>query len=581
MPTKDLRGAELLANPIRNRGTAFTDAERTALGLHGLLPPHVETLAEQARRAWDAFQRKSDALERHIYLRALQDTNEVLFYRVLLDHIAETLPVVYTPVVAEACRQFSQIYRRPRGLFLSYPRREELAALLRNRAQREIDVIVVTDGERILGIGDQGVGGLAISIGKLALYSLIGGIHPARTLPIVLDLGTNNRERLQDPEYLGWRHERLQGEAYDRFLESFVAAVACEMPRVCLQWEDFAGAHARPLLDRYRERLLSFNDDIQGTAAVALGAALAAVRAAGGRFRDQQWVFFGAGTAALGVADVFRAAMAAEGLPEAEARAAFWLVDSRGLVHAGRNDLSPEKRAYAQPLERVAGWKVASHFLPGSLPLVARRARFDPRQETPAGAQDVSKLPPKDALGRIGLAEVIENVRATGLIGLSTTPGAFTEAIVRSMAAKVERPLIFPLSNPTECSEARPEDLRIWTEHRALIATGSPFPATAQCNNVYIFPAVGLGAVAGRARRISDRMMMTAGRALAQLAPVRLKPGAPLLPGLEELRGVALEIAIAVAAEAQREGLAPRCDEDELRAEITSAQWAPVYAGVR
>jgi len=522
-----LRGAELLANPILNRGTAFTDAERSALGLHGLLPPQVETLEEQAQRAWEAYQRKSDDLERHIYLRALQDANEVLFYRVLLDHIAETMPVVYTPVVAEACREFSHIYRRPRGLILSYPRRAELRTMLRNRPYRKVDVIVATDGERVLGIGDQGVGGLGIPIGKLALYTLIGGIHPARTLPIVLDVGTNNQERLRDPEYLGWRHERLDGAAYDEFLEEFVAAVEEEMPGVLLQWEDFATRHARTLLDRYRERLLSFNDDIQGTAAVALAAALSAVGATGGRFRDQQWVFFGAGSAALGVADYFRTAMQQEGLSQSEARAAFWLVDSNGLVHQGRDDLNPEKRAYAQPLARLVNWR-----------------------RGPGGA--------------LGLSDVIHNIRATGLIGLSTVAGAFDEGIVRELARKVDRPLILPLSNPTECCEAHPDDLRRWSDGRALVASGSPFPGVAQCNNVYIFPAVGLGVVASRAHRVTDAMMMTAARELARHSPARQDPKAPLLPPLEDLREVAREVAVAVAGK-------------RLRARVAAAQWTPAY----
>src|SRR5881296_3146563 len=340
------RGMELLNRQGLNKGTAFTDEERTALGLHGLLPPQVERLDGQAARAYEAYKRKDDDLERHIYLRALQDTNEVLFYRLLLDHIEEMTPIVYTPVVALACQQFSHIYRRPRGLFISYPLRNSIPALLRNRPNPEIDVIVVTDGERILGIGDQGAGGLGIPIGKLSLYTLVGGIRPERTLPIVLDVGTNNVERLKDPEYLGWRHERVTGDAYYDFVDQFVQAVKHELPDACLQWEDFATPHARPLLERYRDQLLTFNDDIQSTAAVALGAILGAVKVAGKSLKDQQIVFLGAGSAGIGVADFLRAAMRDDGLSDKEARSHFWVVDKDGLLHSERKDLSPEQSVY-------------------------------------------------------------------------------------------------------------------------------------------------------------------------------------------------------------------------------------------
>src|SRR5712672_521022 len=341
------RGMDLLVHPALNKATAFTEEERSNRGLHGLLPPHVETLEEQLVRAYEAYKRKDDDLERHIYLRALQDTNEVLFYRLLLDHVEEMTPMVYTPVVGLAIQQFSHIYRRPRGLFLSYPLRDSIPTLLRNRPNPEIDVIVVTDGERILGIGDQGAGGLGIPIGKLSLYTAIGGIRPERTLPIVLDVGTNNTERLEDPEYLGWRHERVTGQEYYDFVEQFVQAVKQELPNVCLQWEDFATPHARPILERYRDELLTFNDDIQGTAAVALGAILGAIGVTRKRLREQQIVFLGAGSAAVGVADYLRAALVQDGLSEAEASGRFWLVDKDGLLHTGRTDLTPAQRVYA------------------------------------------------------------------------------------------------------------------------------------------------------------------------------------------------------------------------------------------
>src|SRR5690348_8930819 len=330
-----LRGIELLNTQILNKGTAFTGQERTELGLHGLLPPQIEGLDEQVVRAHQAFQRKQDPLERHIYLRALQDTNEVLFYRLLLDHIEQMTPIVYTPVVGLACQQFSHIYRRPRGLFISYPLRDSIPTLLRARPNRDVDVIVVTDGERILGIGEQGAGGRGIPLGKLSLYTLIGGLRPERTLPIVLDVGTNNAERLKAPEYLGWRHERVTGQAYFDFVDQFVQAVKQELPNTCLQWEDFATPHARPILERYRDQLLTFNDDIQGTAAVALGAILGAVKVAGRPLKEQQIVMLGAGSAGIGVADLLRAAMRDAGLSEEDARRRFWFVDKDGLLHSG------------------------------------------------------------------------------------------------------------------------------------------------------------------------------------------------------------------------------------------------------
>src|ERR1700757_4455704 len=338
------RGTELLERPLLNKGTAFTEEERAEFGLHGILPPHLETLDEQVVRAYEAYKRKDEDLERHIYLRALQDANEILFYRLLLDHIEEMTPMVYTPIVALACEQFSHIYRRPRGLFISYPLRDFIPQLLRNRPNKDVDVIVVTDGERILGIGDQGAGGLGIPIGKLSLYTLIGGIRPERTLPIVLDVGTNNSERLNDPEYLGWRHERVAGQEYLDFVDRFVQAVKQELPETCLQWEDFATPHARPLLERYQSELLTFNDDVQGTAAVVLGAVVGASKVAGKSMKEHQIVFVGAGSAAIGVADYLRVAMVEEGLSENEARARFWIVDKDGLLDSERRDLSDEQK---------------------------------------------------------------------------------------------------------------------------------------------------------------------------------------------------------------------------------------------
>ena len=409
-------------------------------------------------------------------------------------------------------------------------------------------MLVVTDGERILGIGDQGAGGLGIPIGKLSLYTLIGGIRPERTLPIVLDVGTNNAERLKDPEYLGWRHERVTGQAYFDFVDQFVQAVKQELPNTCLQWEDFATPHARPILDRYRDQLLTFNDDIQGTAAVALGAVLGAVAVAGTALKDQQIVMLGAGSAGIGVADFLRAALRDTGLSDEDARRRFWFVDKDGLLHSGRTDLTPEQRVYAQPRERMAAWTPTTHS--------------------------------------IGLADVIEKINATILIGLSTAHGAFSESIVREMARKVKRPIIFPLSNPTSKSEATAGDLIRWTDGRALVATGSPFAPVpcggrdipiAQCNNIYIFPAIGLGVVAAGARRVTDTMILAAARALGEKSPALADPSASLLPRLRDLRDVAAHIAIAIGRQAQRDGVAPQTSDAELRERVAATQWTPAY----
>jgi len=429
---------------------------------------------------------------------------------------------------------------------------DSIPALLHNRPNRDVDVIVVTDGERILGIGDHGAGGLGIPIGKLSLYTLIGGIHPARTLPIVLDVGTNNSERLKDPEYLGWRHERITGPAYFDFVDQFVLAVKQELPGTCLQWEDFATPHARPILQRYRDQLLTFNDDIQGTSAVALGAILGAVKVAGKSLKDQQIVMLGAGSAGIGVADGLGEAMKGEGLSETEARSHFWVIDKDGLLHSGRKDLTAEQNVYVQAESRISGW-------------------------------------PRTSNGQIGLADVIQKIDATVLIGLSTVGGAFTEPIVREMARKVQRPVILPLSNPTTKSEAKPEDLIRWTEGRALIATGSPFAPVhyggrqipiAQCNNVYIFPAIGLGVVATGARRVTEPMMLAAARTLGANSPALKDTAASLLPPLQEIRRVAAEIAFAVGIEAQNDGVAPKLSEDELRQRVVKAQWMPAYTGL-
>ncbi len=548
------RGPALLEDPLVNRGTAFTEDERGRSGLHGLLPPHVETLEDQALRAWQQVQAAPDDLARHVVLRALQDTNEVLFYRVLSEHVRETLPLVYTPTVGAACEQFSRIYRRSRGLFVSYPDRHRLLEVLRNRPVRDVDVIVVTDGERILGLGDQGVGGMGIPVGKLSLYTLVGGIAPDRTLPIVLDVGTSNTALIDDPAYLGWRHERIVGDDYLAFVDAFVDAVTAELPGVLLQFEDFASTHALPLLDRYRNRLLTFNDDIQGTAAVVVGALTAAVTTSGTPMDDQRIVMLGAGSAGIGVADRLVQLMGTAGVTEADAVARVFVVDRTGLLVSGREDLSDAQRRYAKTPDQLSEWR------------------------------DVAPAPGGGPA--LDLAAVVSQVHPTVLIGLSTATGAFTEDIVRDMAAHADRPIIFPLSNPTSRSEAVPQDLSDWTGGRALIATGSPFPpvsrdgrevVVSQCNNVFIFPAVGLGVVASRATRVTDSMLLAASVALGAASPIHRDPSAPLLPDVEELPHVAVTIAEAVARQAVEDGVAPVLDARELARAVRGARWSPTY----
>jgi malate dehydrogenase (oxaloacetate-decarboxylating) len=547
------RGRLLLERSLLNKGTAFTGDERRTFGLLGLLPPAQETLGEQAARAYEAYRPKPTDLERHIYLRQLQDANETLFYRLLLDHLAEMMPIVYTPTVGLACEQFSHVYRRPRGLFISYAERDDIDAILENADSPRVEVIVVTDGERILGLGDQGAGGMGIPIGKLSLYTACGGIHPATTLPILLDVGTNNDERLRDPLYIGWRHKRISGSEYDQFVDAFVQAVKRKFPRVLLQWEDFAQPHAGPLLDRYRDQLCTFNDDIQGTAAVTTGTLLAAVAAAGGRLRDHRVAILGAGSAGCGIAEQMVAAMVEEGLSDREARANFFLIDRPGLLHDGLEGLRSFQSKLAQPKDRIAPWPVA----PGQ---------------------------------PIGLIDVVKNARPTILIGTSGQPGTFTAEIVRAMMAYAKRPIIFPLSNPTSRSEATPADLIAWTDGRALIATGSPFDDVtyegrrfpiAQCNNSYIFPGLGLGILASEAKRVSDAMFMAAARALAEYSRAGPDPAAAVLPPLAESRQVSRAIALAVGAAAQREGLAPPRSPEELEQKVDAKIWEPRYLPIK
>ncbi|QEG37198.1 NAD-dependent malic enzyme [Bythopirellula goksoeyrii] len=541
-------GIDRIEDPLLNKGTAFTPEERQKYRLLGLLPPHIDSLEEQVVRAYDAFSAEETDLDKHIFLRELQDENETLFYRLLLEHVAEMMPIVYTPIVGKACEEFSHIYRRARGVFVSYPDRELMDDIL-SHVDREIDVIVVTDGERILGLGDQGAGGMGIPIGKLSLYSLCGGIHPARTLPMLLDLGTNNAERIDDPRYIGWRHERIKGAEYDNFIEQFVEAVMKRFPNVLLQWEDFASVDAERILKKYRDRLCTFNDDIQGTAAVTSGTILAAIQSAGGKLADQRFVMLGAGSAGVGITGQLVGSIVASGKSEAEARDMFYVIDRNGLLHDGRTDLDEVLMPLAQKQANLAGWDC-------------------------------------DTKGSISFADVVRNAKPTVLVGATGQQGAFTEAIIREMASHTERPVIFPLSNPTSHAEAIPADLLKWTDGKARIATGSPFDPVeyngkthviSQCNNSYIFPAMGLGILAAKANRVTDGMFTAAAEALKECSPALADPTAPLLPPLSKIRDCARHIGIAVARQAQQDGVAQTTVAEELEKRIDQTMWTPQY----
>ena len=547
-----LRGQDVLHRPLLNKGTAFTPEERTALGLTGLLPPAVKTLEQQAARAYGQFREQPNDLARNVYLAALHDRNEVLFYRLVTTHLREMLPIVYTPTVARAIQQYSHEYRRPRGVFLSIDHPELVEESLRSlgAGPEDIDLIVATDGERILGIGDWGVGGVDIAIGKLAVYTAAGGIHPARVLPVVLDVATDRQSLLDDEQYLGNRHPRVRGVAYDEFTDLYVDTAARLFPNALLHWEDFGADNARRLLERYRPRYRTFNDDMQGTGAMTLAAVSAALRVTGGRIRDQRVVLLGCGTAGVGIADQLRAAMVADGLGQEEAVRRFWGLGRRGLITSDMiGTLRDFQVAYARPAEELNGW--------------ARKG------------------------GEIDLLEVVRRVKPTILVGVSTIAGAFTEEIVREMAAHVERPVILPLTNPTSLCEAVPEDLVAWTDGRALIATGSPFPPVmhggvlhtiGQANNALVFPGIGLGTIVARAEHVSDGMLAAAAGAVAALTDVSAE-GASLLPDVERIREVSQAVATAVAARAAAEGLA-RGPVDQLEQRVREAMWEPIYRPV-
>lgn len=547
------KGHALLFNPLTNKGTAFTTRERDELNLHGLLPPTVSTIRQQLDRTYENFKAKTSNIERYIYLSSLQDRNETLFYRLVLEHIDEMMPIVYTPVVGEACQKFSHIYRRGRGLYISYEQRDQIEKVLCNAEIGNPSIIVVTDGERILGLGDQGAGGMGIPVGKLSLYTLCAGISPYSTLPITLDVGTDNEERLKDPIYLGLKHKRVRGDEYQAFVDSFVAAVQKVFPHTLLQWEDFLKANAIFQLKRFRNKLCSFNDDIQGTAGVIVAGLFSALRITKGRMRDQRVVFAGAGASAQGISDLIVSAMVEEGLSENEARKQVWTVDSQGLVTKARTKLEDFKATYARDMQEVANYRV----------------------------QDKA---------RISLLETICNVKPTVLLGTSGTPGMFSKEVVQLMAQINERPIIFPLSNPTSKSECTAAEAVEWSEGRAIVATGSPFaPVTfngkrhriGQGNNAFIFPGVGLGISAGNVTRVSDKMFLEAARALAAKVTEDDLNESAVYPELARIRECSLAVACATVKQAVKEGYTNEEILEDLEQTLQQAMWEPKYLPMR
>jgi malate dehydrogenase (oxaloacetate-decarboxylating) len=550
-----LRGRQVLADPRINKGTAFSDAERASLDLIGLVPAGHMTLDQQASRVYSQYLRQSSELDRNVLLNEVHDRNEVLYYRLLADHLSEMLPVVYTPTVGQAIENYSHEYRRPRGVYLSVDQPELIEQSLRafGLAGDDVDLIVATDAGSILGIGDWGVGGMGIAVGKLAVYTAAAGIDPGRCIPVMLDVGTDRQSLLDDPMYIGNRHPRVPVPEYDAFMAAFVAAVRTVFPRALLHWEDMAPAHARRLLATYRDQVLSFNDDVQGTGAVNLAAVLAAVRATGLELPAHRIVIFGTGAAGTGIADQLTSELTAHGLTEDQARSRLWAVDRYGLIVAGDSRYTGGQLRYGRDQAEVAGW-----------------------QEDPT-------------LGGIGLAETVSQVHPTVLIGTSARGGAFTEVIVQQMAAHVDRPVIMPMSNPTELAEARPADLIAWTGGRALVATGSPFPpldyrgtryVIGQANNALVFPGLGLGAIAAGATAITDGMLSAAAHALTGLVDTGA-PGSPLLPEVAALRETSLAVAVAVARAAAADNVATTQLGDDVTVRVNSLRWQPSYRPVR
>ncbi|WP_218665703.1 NAD-dependent malic enzyme [Acinetobacter sp. Colony158] len=541
-------GFTLLELPLLNKGSAFSQQERGQFNLHGLLPHVIETIEEQSQRSYQQFTAFNDAINKHIYLRNIQDTNETLFYRLIEDHLEEMMPIIYTPTVGEACQRFSDIYRRHRGVFVSYPDREHIDDILQNINRRNVKVIVITDGERILGLGDQGIGGMGIPIGKLSLYTACGGISPAYTLPITIDVGTNNQQLLSDPLYMGWREPRITGEEYYDFIDQVLTGIRRRWPHALIQFEDFAQKNAMPLLTKYRDKFCCFNDDIQGTAAVSVGSLIAASRAAGKQLKDQIVTFLGAGSAGCGIAEQIIAQMVAEGLSDAEARARVFMVDRFGLITENQPNLLDFQRKLAQKADVISDW---------------------------AKVEDV-----------ISLLDVVKNAKPTVLIGVSGQPGLFTQEVIEALNANCERPIVMPLSNPTSRVEAVPADIIQWTNGRALIATGSPFTPVnyqgrlyhiAQCNNSYIFPGIGLGVIASGAKRVTENMLMASSNALADCSPLLKNAEADLLPPIADIQNVSRVIALKVAQAAIADGVAVPLTDEQIQSNIEKEFWQPEY----
>ncbi|WP_286891508.1 NAD-dependent malic enzyme [Pseudoalteromonas sp. ESRF-bin5] len=541
-------GPGLIETPLLNKGSAFSKKERENFNLAGLLPPRFETIEEQVERCYQQYSSFTDNLNKHIYLRAIQDNNETLYYRLVRDHLEEMMPIIYTPTVGDACEKFSDIYRSARGLFISYEDRYQIDDILRNATKGKVKVIVVTDGERILGLGDQGIGGMGIPIGKLSLYTACGGISPAYTLPVMLDVGTNNEKLLNDPMYMGARHKRITQDEYDEFLDLFIKAVKRRWPNVLLQFEDFAQPNAMPLLKRYREEICSFNDDIQGTASVTVGSLLAACRVKGSTLSQQKVVFVGAGSAGCGIAEQIISQMVFEGISEEQARSQVFMVDRFGLLTNGMEGLRDFQQALAQPTDALNDWTYSGEYA--------------------------------------SLLDVMHCAKPDILIGVSGQPGLFTEQVIRAMHSTCEQPIIFPLSNPSKQVEAHPEDVIKWTDGKALVATGSPFDPVEyngetfpipQCNNSYIFPGIGLGVIAAKATRITDAMLSVSSEMLAESSPRANSGKGSLLPALTEIETLSKRIAFAIAKKAIEEGVALEISDDALWAAIDKNYWLPKY----
>ncbi|MBI3212085.1 MAG: NAD-dependent malic enzyme [Simkania negevensis] len=543
---------EILSDSLLNKGTGFTFEERTELGLHGLLPVRCSTIDEQVARKYENFCMKQTPIEKYIFLTTLQDRNETLFFKLLEKHSEEILPYIYTPTVGDASVQFSTIHHQKRGIYISYPLRDQMEEIVANIPHEDVKVIIVTDGGRILGLGDLGIGGMAIPIGKLSLYTLFGGIHPAHTLPIVLDVGTNNPNLLDEPLYLGWRHKRIAGKEYEEFIESFVRAIQKRYPTVLLQWEDFSKEHAQPLLTKYRDQLCSFNDDIQGTAGVVMAGIFSALKALNSSLKEQRIVLYGAGSAGVGIADLIVQAMIREGIPVQEAKEKIYILGKNGLAHTGSENLDHLKKKYAQEKEEIKKWKVVD-------------------------------------LQNISLLEVVSHVKPTILIGTSTHPGSFSEEVVKEMKKHIVRPIIFPLSNPTSKSEAKPEDLIKWSDGQAIIATGSPFAPVnyqgnkitiGQCNNVYIYPGVGLGIIASRASRVTDQMFLRAAEVLSDHAPILNNPFASLFPKISHLSAICTEVAIEIGKLAIEQGISEE-NLDDIEQKVIETRWKAEYPQIK